>query len=351
MIHPAPTVRQETPENPVGNRLSLTGRRLAIVLILAKAVTGCSSTVGNPFGTVATYDAATNDLIDAVAQDAPPPPLDRPTADNPDNPQMDVPGEVPTSMDASVDVPTTDLPDGNSPESATDTPPDTTPDTPTIDDRPADVAPEAATMDGGVEDNGPDGSFGGPDTDTRDTAEPDRPDVSEDRADAGPDVEIMDEMATIDVADVTDSPDNPDTTDARSDTPTEVSTDAGRDAGVDAGTVTEITYTTSPFPSCTRIVVEGIPGCLPGATTCTYRLSSGGCVRYIAESVTIPTTGTPRYNFTQMLSGAPLQAFDAPNTGACQTPTVSPSTYTVRMTIVIGVITASCFGPTITVTL
>jgi hypothetical protein len=352
MTHQAPKASREIAEKYIKKTRPGNSTRAAIGLIVLK-LTGCATNViDNPFNVQVIADGASNfsDAAD-VGDDTTPPPMDGATADTPDNPQMDAATEGIASMDAAVDITTTDNPDVSSEAITIDIPSDTTPH-----DSPADTANELAIVDARVEDapgdNGLDVSSGEPDAPTED-----RQDAQDDRGDNGADIEIIDARDPMDAIDVIDGADSRDVIDATRDLPAEVEGDTGLEAGADAradaspdaGITTRITIA-SGAPTCTRVIVVGIPGCNPGATECTYSRASRGQVQYIAEAVTVPPSSTVNYSFYYMLSGvSPRQVFTAPNTPIV-TPTVANGIYDVTMTPTIGAIAyTSCRGPFIRV--
>ncbi len=343
MIHQVPKTGIERADKNIRSRKSVTTRRAAIAFALA--LVGCSNDIPNPFNVQATYDATANDASDGAVQDTTPltmdgatpdkTPMDAETSDTPDNPQMDAAAEGIAPMDASVDAPTPDVSDTSNENPTTDAPADTTNEVATVDARIEDVSA----------DNGFDVGSDEPDAATEDTRDA--------QDDNGPDIEISDARDPIDTVDVTDGSDGPDVIDVPRDLSAEVGGDigpeAGADATADAGIITRITVV-SGAPTCTRVIVVGIPGCNPGDAECTYSRSSGGRVQYTAEAVTVPPSGTVNYSFYNMLSGpSPRQVFPVPNTPMA-TPTVSNGIYEVTMTPTIGAIPyGTCRGPFIRV--
>lgn len=345
MIHQVPTPGIEKPDQDVENRKRITTRRA--VMALALVLAGCSNAAPNPFNIQVTYDATADDASDGAVQDTTPPAMDGPkpamdaaAPDTPDSPQMDAAAEEIAPMDASsVDAPTLDVSD-------------TSNETPTT-DAPADITNEVATVDASAEDVARDAGLDVGDSEP-DAPTEDRRDAQDDQDDNGPDIELIDAGDTVDAIDVIDRPDTPTPIDLPNDFPSETGRDVSSEAetGADAGTVTEITYNTAPLPTCNRVIVEGIPGCLPGAANCTYSLAARSCVRYVAERVTIPLVGVTRihYTFTQMLNGPFSQTFPVPNTNPCGVPTAPSGTYPIRLSVVMNnTFISNCFGPTLTV--
>lgn len=348
MIQTAPKTGKETIDNRQASRPNLsTATRAAVAIIMSLAAADCGNNVPNPFNTLVAYDAA-NDLSDAsdgATQDTTLPVMDGLTVDTPDSLQMDATTEVITPIDATVDAQTTDVLDVSMEEPITDVPVDTT-----SNDSLEDTANEPAIVDARVEDvlaeAGLDVVSGEPDAASTDTQ-----DVPDDQNDNGPDTGLAD---AADASDVLDRSDAPDVVDVPRDLPIDMGGDTGPDAGADAsadaGVTTRVTYAIGA-PSCTRVIIVGIPGCNPGDFECTYSRASGRQIQFIAEAVTIPPSPTVvNYSFYHTLSSSsPRLVFPVPNTPMA-TPTVSNGIYDVTMTPTIGAIAyASCRGPYIRV--
>lgn len=179
---------------------------------------------------------------------------------------------------------------------------------------------------------------------------------SETETDLGGDVvdasDTSSDSRTGDIAgDITDAVS--DTTDAiaiSDSTVTDARTDTGTDAGMTGPVINRPSG--SAQPSCSRIIIEGIPGCLPGSTTCEYNTRTGGALRYYLETVTIPTGWTGPaiyYRFQSMLREPQISDFTGPDT-AQFTPVFTNGIYPTRVTMVLSpAIFSSCNGPTITI--
>ncbi len=159
-----------------------------------------------------------------------------------------------------------------------------------------------------------------------------------------------------DVIDASDTQDSgaSDTTDGAIDANDSVVSDAPTDIGVDVGMTGPVINrpSGSAQPTCNRIIIEGIPGCMPGSATCEYNTRVGGAIRYYLETVTIPTGWAGPaiyYRFQSMLREPQISDFTAPDT-ARFTPIFTNGTYPTRVTMVLSpAVFSTCSGPTITI--
>lgn len=336
-----------------------TSRRAIAVVVLGVAGQSCSPTVldGSPFNQVIVPDApVSNDFTDA--SDA----AETATTDVSNDGLMD--GGIDDATDATAEM--TMLLDMVAMET---TPIDTTDvNTPDVSvDSSGDLGTADVVIDGAISDTNPPDVASDTATDTAmdavvTTDTPETPDASEDILDTSmPDTSVIDggsdvasdamDASNEDIIDVVDAYESG--VDASRDASIEASADAPADSAVDAGTVTRITYTDSGTATCNRVIVVGIPGCVPGMTECSYSRSTGGRIQYVIDSVVLPRSASRvEYTFYQILTGSPRQVFTTPYTPEI-TPSISNGIYEVSVGIIINGVAPSsasiCRGPYIRV--